>query len=182
MWFSPTRPGFESRHGKFFETRRRWNRTTGTLIPHGFEVQALNPQSSSTQKSAVTVDRTRDLQIFSLTLSQLSYHSLQKKNSRSETRTHNLPVNSRARYRLRHPGLMCCPYGPMDKAPAYGAGDSGFESQYGLFVFVYALFVFGSEVVQWLVFLPVTQETRVRFPALEYFSVWSHSSVGRALV
>ena len=26
------------------------------------------------------------------------------------------------------------PYGPMDKAPAYGAGDSGFESQYGLFV------------------------------------------------
>ena len=30
-------------------TRRRWNRTTGTLIPHGFEIQALNPQSSSTQ-------------------------------------------------------------------------------------------------------------------------------------
>src|SRR5690348_4003333 len=29
-------------------TRRRWIRTTGTLIPHGFEVQALNPQSSST--------------------------------------------------------------------------------------------------------------------------------------
>ena len=28
---------------------------------------------------------------------------------------------------------MYCPYGPMDKAPAYGAGDSGFESQYGLF-------------------------------------------------
>ena len=29
-----------------------------------------------------------------------------KKNcSQSETRTHNLPVNSRARYRLRHPGL-----------------------------------------------------------------------------
>jgi hypothetical protein len=25
-----------------------------------------------------------------------------------------------------------CPYGPMDKAPAYGAGDSGFESRYGL--------------------------------------------------
>ena len=28
-----------------------------------------------------------------------------------------------------------CPYGPMDKAPAYGAGDSGFESQYGLILF-----------------------------------------------
>ena len=27
---------------------------------------------------------------------------------------------------------MKSPYGPMDKAPAYGAGDSGFESQYGL--------------------------------------------------
>ena len=27
-----------------------------------------------------------------------------QKSSRSETRTHNLPVNSRARYRLRHPG------------------------------------------------------------------------------
>jgi hypothetical protein len=30
------------------------------------------------------------------------------------------------------PDRMCSPYGPMDKAPAYGAGDSGFESQYGL--------------------------------------------------
>ncbi len=30
------------------------------------------------------------------------------------------------------PDCMCSPYGPMDKAPAYGAGDSGFESQYGL--------------------------------------------------
>ena len=29
-----------------------------------------------------------------------------------------------------------CPYGPMDKAPAYGAGDSGFESQYGLNIFL----------------------------------------------
>ena len=31
----------------------------------------------------------------------------------------------------------------MDKAPAYGAGDSGFESQYGLF-FVGAFFIFCS--------------------------------------
>ena len=31
------------------ETRRRWIRTTGTLIPLGFEIQALNPQSSSAQ-------------------------------------------------------------------------------------------------------------------------------------
>ena len=30
-----------------------------------------------------------------------------------------------------------CPYGPMDKAPAYGAGDSGFESQYGLNIFLF---------------------------------------------
>jgi hypothetical protein len=30
-----------------------------------------------------------------------------------------------------------CPYGPMDKAPAYGAGDSGFESQYGLSFFFF---------------------------------------------
>lgn len=28
-----------------------------------------------------------------------------QKNSQSETRTHNLPVNSRARCRLRHPGI-----------------------------------------------------------------------------
>ena len=31
--------------------------------------------------------------------------------------------------------FLDCPYGPMDKAPAYGAGDSGFESRYGLFPF-----------------------------------------------
>lgn len=34
------------------------------------------------------------------------------------------------------------PYGPTDKAPAYGAGDSGFESQYGLIFFVVCLFFF----------------------------------------
>ena len=28
-----------------------------------------------------------------------------------------------------------CPYGPMDKASAYGAEDSGFESPFGLFLF-----------------------------------------------
>jgi hypothetical protein len=27
--------------------------------------------------------------------------------------------------------IVISPYGPMDKAPAYGAGDSGFESQFG---------------------------------------------------
>ena len=32
--------------------------------------------------------------------------------------------------------IHSCPYGPMDKAPAYGAGDSGFESQYGLNIFL----------------------------------------------
>ena len=31
--------------------------------------------------------------------------------------------------------FLASPYGPMDKAPAYGAGDSGFESQYGLMFF-----------------------------------------------
>ena len=36
----------------------------------------------------------------------LLLHNFLEKSSRSETRTHNLPVNSRARYRLRHPGTM----------------------------------------------------------------------------
>ena len=27
------------------------------------------------------------------------------------------------------PKVYLCAYGPMDKAPAYGVGDSGFESQ-----------------------------------------------------
>jgi hypothetical protein len=35
-----------------------------------------------------------------------------------------------------HDRIRSCPYGPMDKAPAYGAGDSGFESQYGLNIFL----------------------------------------------
>ena len=34
----------------------------------------------------------------------------------------------------------------MDKAPAYGAGDSGFESQYGLFTFEER----GRNEVRWL--------------------------------
>ena len=38
------------------------------------------------------------------------------------------------------------PYGPMDKAPAYGAGDSGFESRYGL------VFVFYKAVWLWILF------------------------------
>jgi hypothetical protein len=36
-----------------------------------------------------------------------------------------------------HNRTRSCPYGPMDKAPAYGAGDSGFESQYGLNIFLF---------------------------------------------
>jgi hypothetical protein len=45
-----TRPRALSDHCRTKKlARRRWNRTTGTLIPHGFEVQALNLQSSSTQ-------------------------------------------------------------------------------------------------------------------------------------
>ena len=59
-------------------TRRRWNRTTGTLIPHGFEVQALNPQSSSTQNAGCE-DRTHDLWIMRPTLYQLSQPSLLEK-------------------------------------------------------------------------------------------------------
>jgi hypothetical protein len=66
-------------------TRRRWNRTTGTLIPHGFEVQALNPQSSSTQNAGCE-DRTHDLWIMRPTLYQLSQPSFpmmaQKKTSK----------------------------------------------------------------------------------------------------
>ena len=58
------------------KTRRRWNRTTGTLIPHGFEIQALNPQSSSAQKLAGCEDRTHDLWIMRPTLYQLSQPSI----------------------------------------------------------------------------------------------------------
>jgi hypothetical protein len=43
-----------------------------------------------------------------------------------------------------HPRIEQSPYGPMDKAPAYGAGDSGFESRYGLLFFRSAEAVFVS--------------------------------------
>lgn len=42
--------------------------------------------------------------------------------------------------------FMYSPYGPMDKAPAYGAGDSGFESQYGLIFFCQAAGVWGRDI------------------------------------
>ena len=43
-----------------------------------------------------------------LTITPATLYTMEdlKKNSQSETRTHNLPVNSRARCRLRHPGLL----------------------------------------------------------------------------
>ena len=37
---------------------------------------------------------------------------------------------------------MKSPCGPMDKAPAYGAGDSGFKSQQGLSFFIFFFFFF----------------------------------------
>jgi hypothetical protein len=61
----------------FPKTRRRWIRTTGTLIPHGFEIQALNLQSSSTQNAGCE-DRTHDLWIMRPTLYQLSQPSFSK--------------------------------------------------------------------------------------------------------
>ena len=44
-------------------------------------------------------------------------------------------------YYFSSSSLLPCnrPYGPMDKAPAYGAGDSGFESRYGLFFSIYLI-------------------------------------------
>ena len=42
-------------------TRRRWIRTTGMLLPLGFEVQALNPQSSSAQNCRVWGSNSRPL-------------------------------------------------------------------------------------------------------------------------
>jgi hypothetical protein len=50
---------------------------------------------------------------------------------------------------------MSSPYGPMDKAPAYGAGDSGFESQYGLIFFSPV-----SRVRGWCNFPPIKKSTQ----------------------
>ena len=132
-----------------------------------------------TKQSAATVDRTRDLYIFSLTLSQLSYRSCMQmmrvllvlnillclrfllvfKFLKCESTTHKHPWPSWLRrqtqvlvlfkggssnvpgctsfadrfevwgsYYERPVPFYTRPYGPMDKAPAYGAVDSGFES------------------------------------------------------
>jgi hypothetical protein len=49
------------------------------------------------------------------------------------THTPTRPRDTNARSHVDRESSRQGPYGPMDKAPAYGAGDSGFESQYGLF-------------------------------------------------
>ena len=56
----------------------------------------------------------------------------------------------------------------MDKAPAYGAGDSGFESQYGLFFFCSVCFVSGPEgCKKELDYSGVMRESNSRPPAPE---------------
>jgi hypothetical protein len=56
-------------------------------------------------------------------------------NERAHTHTHTpaRPRHTNGRSHVDRESSRQGPYGPMDKAPAYGAGDSGFESQYGLF-------------------------------------------------
>jgi hypothetical protein len=54
-------------------------------------------------------------------------------NERAHTHTPGRPRHTNTRSHVDRESSRQGPYGPMDKAPAYGAGDSGFESQYGLF-------------------------------------------------
>jgi hypothetical protein len=43
------------------------------------------------------------------------------------------------------------PFGPVDKAPAYGAGDRGFKSRNGLvFFFSFSFFFPGEKSLIWL--------------------------------
>ena len=85
------------------------------------------------KKNADSRDRTSDLQIFSLTLSQLSYtgngsHRPKKPASFVPPARKNLETD----YALR----AQCPSGQMDKASVSGAEDCGFESHLGCILFL----------------------------------------------
>ena len=79
-------------------------------------------------------DRTSDLQIFSLTLSQLSYTGML-----SPTRpTHRLGTTRDIIRGGGHPlGRTPSPSGLMDKASVSGAEDCGFESHLGWFFYFF---------------------------------------------
>ena len=79
------------------------------------------------ENNADSRDRTSDLQIFSLTLSQLSYIGLSAQSRKAPMLEPRLGKVGEARVS----GLRRSPSGQMDKASVSGAEDCGFESHLG---------------------------------------------------
>ena len=81
-----------------------WSRSSSMLIP----VELAFPRQYSGQYSCLSRRKPGfDSRPWSFFFEpKQTKNNKKKKCSRSETRTHNLPVNSRARYRLRHPGTF----------------------------------------------------------------------------
>jgi hypothetical protein len=60
----------------------------------------------------------------------------------------------------------------MDKAPAYGAGDSGFESRYGLFFFFNLFYFYFILFILFLYFFPEKQVLPGLEPGLQGSKPW----------
>ena len=87
-----------------------------TITFHQFDKLSFLQEKKNFTRGGI---RTRGLLLRRETRYPLRYTDRQK-SSRSETRTHNLPVNSRARYRLRHPGTRA-------RRPKKIRAEGGFE-------------------------------------------------------
>ena len=123
--------------------RAAWAQIPQLSFPDRKAHAAGSQRQTHYARNAETRDRAGDLQIFSLTLSQLSYRGLRINTTRwhsyftSQEHHHAwkclCPIDAGWCALCLFGNAIQWPRGPMDKASAYGAGDCRFESCRGHF-------------------------------------------------